>query len=104
MLIWKAENFKILIVGGSVEVIPIVERRIGQVISLPIEIHSISFEELEDDTFLIPAVDLILVERVNQHRFNSLFQLRFFSTSDFIPSLIFHLTEKETDDEIEFCP
>jgi len=36
-----------LIVGGSVDLIQIVERRIGKVISLPIDIQTFTFEELD---------------------------------------------------------
>lgn len=104
MLVWRPGNFKILIVGSQVDAIPIVERRIGKVISLPIDIHLVSLEELNDQAVSIPTVDLILGDKIQLERFYSVFQSRFLSSRDFIPSLGFHLKEKQAEDEIEFLP
>lgn len=102
MLVWKPGNFKILIVGSQVDAIPIVERRIGKVISLPIDIHILSPEKLNLDKAIIPSVDLILVDKVHEKQFRSYYQDRIFSSKDFIPSLTFHLKHNDSGSEIEF--
>lgn len=100
----EAREFKILIVVGHIDVVPNLEWRIAKVISFPIDIHLVSLEELNDQAVSIPTVDLILGDKIQLERFYSVFQSRFLSSRDFIPSLGFHLKEKQAEDEIEFLP
>ena len=102
MLVWKPGNFKILIVGVQVDVIPIVERRIGQVISLPIDIHYLSLERFfMEET--IPTLDLILVDKVYEEHVRIFHRSRVNAQNDFVPCLMFHWKEEDSGGEIEFC-
>lgn len=104
MLIWRPGNFKILLVGDQVDVIPMVERRIGRVISLPVDIHRFSLEELKAEKVEVPPLDLIIVDKVHEEQFQTVYQSQIFSDKDFIPSLMFQLGDKDSDEEIEFLP
>lgn len=102
MLVWKPGNFKILIIGGNEDLIPRVERRLGQVISLPIDFLTIAFTELQNETVILSPVNLILVNKGDQEQFEAFMTRQFFSDGGFIPSLFFQLIDGDADEGIEF--
>lgn len=104
MLIWKPGNFRILIVGGPIDVVATVERRIGKVISLPIDTHTITFEEIKNAQVTLPTVDLILVDKAFKDEFQAVFLTRFYASGDFVPAMVFHLGKSGTEEEIELIP